>query len=266
MPQRYSRYAYGPDEETLAQLGGPFYDPYSKRGNVGYALRQAVNMMVAKKKEEQDTAKEQAKADWEQKFKEAELALRGRQVAVQERPERPERPPAKPDAMEMAEELIKRNPDRYPGPDALNIAMQDVYNMQKTQPQPRPPRVPYEFEIKAQTIRNDPSLSSEEKNDAIKALYGLKPPSGSPMEKQIEYLMEQGMSFEQALDRIKPTKTGGNAAIDMALADILGGGKKTGKAKVPPEGAPAGTTFVRTDPDGVDVWKFPNGKEMRYVK
>ena len=240
----------------MAQLGGPFFNPYSKRGDVGYALRQAVNMLLAKKREEQDTAKEQAKADWEQKFKGAEMGLRERQVQVQERPEyhAPERPAAKPDALEMAEALIKGNPERYSGPDALNIAMQDVYNMQHPI-QPKQPRVPHEFEIKAQAIRTDPGLSPEDKNAALKALYGLKPPSGSPIEKQVEYLMEQGMTFEQALDRIKPVKSGGNAAIDMALADILGGGKKTGKAKVPPEGAPAGTTFVRTDPDGVDVWK-----------
>jgi len=112
MPQRYSRYGYGPSEEELQNLGGPFFNPYSKRGDVGYALRQAVNMLLAKKREEQDTAKERAKTDWEQKFKEAQLALEERRTAVAERPDIqkppiPEKQFAQPDLLVMAEKLVE---------------------------------------------------------------------------------------------------------------------------------------------------------------
>ena len=35
-------------------------------------------------------------------------------------------------------------------------------------------------------------------------------------------------------------------------------------APAPPPGAPPGTTFVRTEPDGTTIWKWPDGTEKRW--
>ena len=145
MPQRYyGRYGYGPSEEELQNLGGPFFNPYSKRGDVGYALRQAVNMLLAKKREEQDTAKTQAKEDWERKFKEAEFGLRERQVAVQERPDI-QKPPTEQDFVTGAKILMESNPEKYKGD--LGLALQDYFMMQRAPKEP--PKTAMEIEGEA---------------------------------------------------------------------------------------------------------------------
>ncbi len=76
MPQRrYYGGGYGQNEEYLQELGGPNYDPYSKRANIGLAIRNTINQIVAKRKEEQEKAKLAAQEEYERGVTERKLKV-----------------------------------------------------------------------------------------------------------------------------------------------------------------------------------------------
>jgi len=262
MPQRYSRYAYGPNEEDLQNLGGPFFNPYSKRGDVGYALRQAVNMLLAKKREEQDTAKTQAKEDWERKFKEAEFGLRERQVAVQERPEI-QKPPNEPDDLTKAKYLMEKNPQRYPpdNPDSINMALQDLANMQHPV-QPKEPRAPSAFEQKRGYAEQLLKLGMINQDQFIKSILGIAEEQQPGMARELQYMVDSGIASDipSAYEKRFPkTKTTQEMFAEMIGFGGNKGGGDEGRVGSLPPGTPAGSKLIETLPDGTMRIRYPDG-------
>ncbi len=116
MPQRrYYGGGYGQNEEYLQELGGPNYDPYSKRANIGLAIRNTINQIVAKRKEEREKAKKEAQEEWAKKLEERKLDIEERRARAYERGQEAtpivERVPVD---IQAAMEVQKSNPEKYP--------------------------------------------------------------------------------------------------------------------------------------------------------